>query len=155
MKIPFVKSGTALLIVLIAACTTVDTPKSVAEKFMNALNKQDFETAKKYGTEDTGKLLDMMSGLAKMGASADTVSKERKVEMLTEKIEGDKATVTYKMEDKAGEEPLSLVKQDGKWKVAMSKDNMNSAEGGSSMDAGATNTDSTSTDVSPVDSTNK
>lgn len=128
-----------LLISFLFACSSGgDSPKAVADNFLKSLNKMDYEGAKKYGTEDTGKLLDMIGGLAKM--MPDSAKKEKKYEIVDEKIEGDKATVNYKDED--GSQTLNLVKQDGKWKVAMSKDSMNGSDE-SNMESGATSTDTT------------
>ena len=50
-----------IFVSLFAACGGNDSPKSVAGKFLDAMSKQDFESAKKYGTEETAKLLDMMN----------------------------------------------------------------------------------------------
>src|SRR5262245_2831317 len=108
---------------LLISCMGSDKPKSVAEQFLQVMNKFDFETAKKYGTEDTGKLLDMMSGFSKM--MSDSARKEEKYEMLNESIDGDRATVSYRVEGREETEKLDLVKVNGKWKVAMSKDSMN------------------------------
>ena len=137
---------------ILASCGGGDSPKAVAENFLKALNKMDYETAKKYGSEDTGKLLDMMSGFAKM--MPDSAKKERSFEMKDEKIEGDKATVTYTESGEEGLQSLNLVKVDGKWKVAMSKDSMNN-EPDSTIDSGATSTDTTSSmeESAPGDST--
>lgn len=135
------------------SCGGGDTPKSVAENFLKALNKMDYETAKKYGSEDTGKLLDMMSGFAKM--MPDSAKKDVSFEIKDEKINGDKATIVYSSTGDEGEQTLNLVKIDGKWKVAMSKDSMNGQEG-STMDSGATTTDTSSNmnggEAVPVDS---
>ena len=127
------------VMVLIFACTSNDTPKSVADKFLKAMSSQDFETAKKYGTEETSKLLDMMSGFKKM--SADSTGKDLKFEITREKIENENATVYYKEEGKEGELELPMVKTDGKWKVLLSKESINNSEGVNMRDAGATNTD--------------
>jgi hypothetical protein len=132
----------AAIIACMVACGGSDTPKSVAENFLKAMNKMDYETAKKYGSADTGKLLDMMSGFAKM--MPDSAKKEKSFEIKDEKIEGDKAIVTYTESGEEGEQTLNLLKVDGKWKVAMSKDSMN-GEGDGSMDSGATSTDTNST----------
>ena len=129
------------VMVLIFACTSNDTPKSVADKFLKAMSSQDFETAKKYGTEETSKLLDMMSGFKKM--SADSTGKDLKFEITREKIENENATVYYKEEGKEGELELPMVKTDGKWKVLLSKESINNSEGVNMRDAGATNTDTT------------
>ena len=106
----------------------------------------DFDGAKKYGTDETGKMLDMLSGFSKM--MPDSAKKESKAEIISEKIEGDKATVIYKDEGKSEEQVLNLIKIDNQWKVAMSKDNMNGNN--NSMDAGATSTD-TNSDGIPSD----
>jgi hypothetical protein len=132
-----------LLVGFLAACGGGDSPKSVAEHFLKSMNSMDFEGAKKYGTEDTDKLLDMMSGFAKMVPDSMKAN-ETKFEITGEKIEGDKATVTYKEEGREGEIPLSLVRVDGKWKVSMSKESMSGTDGGGTMDIGATSLDSSS-----------
>jgi len=137
----FKKVNAALIILFLVSCGGGDSPKSVAENFLKAMNKMDYETAKKYGSEDTGRLLDMMSGFANM--IPDSARQEKSFEIKNEKIDGDKATVTYVQSGEVGEQTLDLVKIDGKWKVAMSKDSMNGEEGGS-MDSGATSTDTTS-----------
>jgi hypothetical protein len=146
----FSKLFTFALLIL-TSCGGGDSPKSVAENFLKAMNKMDYETAKKYGSEDTGRLLDMMSGFANM--IPDSAKQEKSFEIKDEKIDGDKATVTYSQSGEVGEQTLDLVKIDGKWKVAMSKDSMNGEEGGS-IDSGATSTD-TSGETEPTDSVSK
>jgi hypothetical protein len=125
--------------VLFYACSSSDSPRSVAEKFLKAMGTQDFETAKKYGTEETEKLLDMMSGFSKM--SADTVAKkDMKFEITNEDISGDNAIIYYREEGRDGELQLPMVKMDGKWKVLLSKESINSSDA-ATVDMGATNTD--------------
>ena len=141
MTTTFKRTLTAALLAFFIACGGNDTPKSVAENFLKAMNKMDYETAKKYGTADTGKLLEMISGFAKM--MPDSAKQEKNFEIKDEKVEGDKATVTYAESGEEGIQTLNLVKVDGKWKVAMSKDSMNGEEGGS-VDSGATTTDTSS-----------
>lgn len=145
MKTHLKQVATAALVVWMTACGGSETPTSVADNFLKALNKMDYETAKKYGSEDTGKLLDMMSGFAKM--MPDSAKKEKSFEIKNEKVDGNKATVTYTESGEEGEQTLNLVKVDGKWKVAMSKDSMN---GESSSDSGATTTDTSSTMSEPA-----
>src|SRR6187549_1735688 len=106
--------------VFLVSCGGGDSPKSVAENFLKAMNKMDYETAKKYGSEDTGRLLDMMSNFTNM--MPDSAREEKSFEIKEERIDGDKATVTYVQSGEVGEQTLDLVKLDGKWKVAMSKD---------------------------------
>ena len=139
--------ATALFVLFLFACSSGDTPKSVAENFLKAINKMDYETAKKYGTQDTGKLLDMMSGFSKM--IPDSARQERSFEIKDEKVEGDKATVTYTQAGEEGEQNLNLVKVEGKWKVAMSKDSMN-GEDDNAADTGATSTDTAPSNEEPA-----
>ena len=129
-----------ILVSLFTACGGNDSPKSVAGKFLDAMSKQDFESAKKYGTEETEKLLDMMSGFSKM--SNDTV-KDSKYEITRETTNGENATIYYKEEGRDGELQLPMVKMDGKWKVLLSKESINNSDGLKSMDMGATSGDTT------------
>ncbi len=144
MKNGLFKASATVLICFLVSCSG-NSPKSVAENFLKAMNKMDFDGAKKYGTEDTGKMLDMLGGFAKM--MPDSAKKDVKTKITSEKIEGDKATYTYKEVGKdSGEQTIHLVKVDGNWKVAMSKDDLNSGAGDTNtMDSGATTTDTTST----------
>ena len=153
MKNLFLKTGTALMIAFLVACSGGNSPKGVAENFLKAKSKLDFEGAKKYGTEDTGKLLDMFSSFTKMMPDS-AKNKTLKIDIISEKEDGEKATVIYKEEGNDGEQTLNLVKVDGKWKVAMSKDNLNGGAG--SMESGATNTDTTATaGTAPMDTVAK
>ena len=81
----------------------------------------------------------MMSGFKKM--SVDSSGKDLKFEILREKIEGDNAIIYYKEEGKDGELQLPIVKVEGKWKVLLSKESINSSEDFNAMESGATNTD--------------
>jgi len=128
-----------IVVVFCVSCGGSDNPRSVAEKFLKAMSTQDFESAKKYGTEETEKLLDMMSGFTKM--SPDTAQKELRFEITNEKISGDNAIIYYREEGREGELQLPMVRIDGKWKVLLSKESINSTDAENRMDTGATNTD--------------
>jgi len=125
--------------ILLFSCSNSDSPRSIADKFLKAMSAQDFETAKLYGTEETEKLLDMLNGFTKR--SSDMANRELKYEITHENITGDNATVFYKEEGRAGELQLPMVKVDGKWKVMLSKESINSSEGDNSINVGATSTD--------------
>ncbi len=114
----------AVMALLLAACGgAADTPTQVAEKYLTALNKMDFDAAKKLGTEKTGQMLDMLSPMMKM--MGDAAKQDASFKITGEKIEGEKATVTYRSEGKDADESLTMVKKDGKWLVDMAKeDNM-------------------------------
>ena len=118
MKTPFLLSLAAAA--LLAACGggASDTPTQVAEKYLTHLNKMEFDEAKKYGTEKTAGMLDLMSGMASMMPKNENPG----FKISGETIDGEKATVTYRNDGKDADETLSLVKQDGKWLVDMAKE---------------------------------
>lgn len=122
----------ALLLVaslLLFSCNRGDSPHAIAESYLGFLNTNDFERAKDLGTEETDRLMDMMSGFKKM--MADSVMEEHNYVIVSEKIEGNVANFIY--EDKmvssgdTDKHSLTLVKEDGKWLVAMNKENYNEA----------------------------
>jgi hypothetical protein len=113
----------ALISLSVVSCGSKSDPKSVAQNFLNALTKMDYEGAKKYGTPETGSMLDMLASFSSMTTdSMKNTAKNVKVEILSVKENGDKCDVTYKNSEKTEEQVLNLVKKDGKWLVNMSKD---------------------------------
>lgn len=102
-------------------------PEGVAKNFLEAINKGDFEGAKKYGDEKTQSLIGMMSGMISAEDKAKLAEKSPKVEIVKTEEKDDKATVTYKVtaEGKEAEEStLDLVKVNDEWKVSMNKEGM-------------------------------
>lgn len=124
MRFTFMILAAALFM---AACgSKADGPKEVATKFLTHINAMEFEEAKQYGTKETGELLDMLKGFAAMG---DAEKPEATAFTITDvKEEGETATVTYKSEGSEEAETLNLVKQEGKWLVNISKEDMNKDE---------------------------
>jgi hypothetical protein len=111
-------------------------PKAVATSFLNARNSMDYETAKKFGTPETGKMIDMMASFSSMMPdSMKNEAKKIKVEIKDVKEEGENATVTYSESLKPGDQTLKMVKKEGKWLVNMSKEDMG---GGAAGEEGAT-----------------
>lgn len=118
----------AIMAITVVSCASKSSPKDVAVNFNKALNNLDFESAKKLGTPETGKMLDMLASFSSMMPdSLKEQAKKYKVEAKDEVIDGDKATVTISNGEK-GEEKINLVKTDGKWLVNMSKDAMGGEE---------------------------
>jgi hypothetical protein len=106
----------ALMTFAIMSCGNKSNPKDVSQNFLNALTKMDYEGAKKYGTPETGKMLDMLSSFSNMMPdSVKNKAKDIKVEIKDVKEEGDKCVVTYKNNEKDDEQTLNLIKKDGKW----------------------------------------
>lgn len=104
------------------------SPEAVAEKFLTAIKKADFETAKKYASPETEALL----GFAAM-MPADEIEKQKeegskvKIKVVGSEIseDGTTAKVTIESTDKDGnvsEDKLDLKKIDGEWKVSMGLD---------------------------------
>jgi hypothetical protein len=98
-------------------------PQAVAAKFLSALNNQDYDKAKKLGTESTVQMLTMiesMAGMAPEGEDLDMGADMDSIEWGDVEIDGDEAVVHYTLE--GSKEKMDLVKQDGKWKVDMKKE---------------------------------
>lgn len=127
-KLLFSLAFVAFAAMTIVSCGSKSDPKSVATSFLTARNKMDYENAKKFGTPETGKMLDMLASFSSMVPdSVKNLTKDAKVEIKGEpKIEGDKCTVvaTSTIGGDAKDETITLVKKDGKWLVNMSKDDM-------------------------------
>lgn len=118
---------------MMTSCSSGDTPKVVATKFLTASSENNFEEAKKYATEETGQILDLVAGMAK-SMGEDTKKEKETFEVISEKIEGETATVTYKKSGEDSEQTMKLKKVSGDWKVSMSKEDMNKDESNSGGD---------------------
>ncbi|MFZ7116170.1 MAG: DUF4878 domain-containing protein [Bacteroidota bacterium] len=129
------------IVVLLFACGKSDSPSSITEKFLAAIAKADYDAAKTFGTADTDRLLNMMSGFKKMGA--EPFMAEAKFDVVDESITGDEAKVTVKVDGRPKEMIFNLQKENGKWKVAMNKETINETDA-NIFNLGATNTDTTS-----------
>lgn len=130
------------LMIVFSGCMNSDNPKDVAENYLEALNRLDFEGAKKYGTAETAKLLDMFKSFSEL--MPDSAHKQTEYKITKDVIEGNKATVFYVEDGSANEEMITLVKENGKWKVAMSKENLSGMEEEEDqMEVPATSTDTT------------
>jgi len=109
----------AIVVVAFASCgDKANTPEKVAEKYLNHLNKKEFDEAKKIATEETGQMLDMMKSFSGVGGAQEV--KEVKIENLKCETTEDKSVCKYTAEGK--EESLDLVKKDGKWLVDQKKE---------------------------------
>jgi len=112
---------------LFVACSG-NGPEGTAEKFVLHSTKGEFEEAKKYGTESTGRLLSMAEALGgEKIAEMKEKNKDAKVEIISSEVKDTTAVVKYKVTGMEGndgtERSLNLVKRDNDWKVNMSKEN--------------------------------
>ena len=89
-------------------------PRDVAEHFLDATSHGDYAKAKEYASKSSAKSLDMLAGIPnEKSAHPD------KIEYVDMNVIDDRATYSYKENDSL--KNLSLIKEDGKWKVAWSK----------------------------------
>ncbi|HQE11289.1 MAG TPA: DUF4878 domain-containing protein [Flavipsychrobacter sp.] len=132
--------GALFLTIGFVSCNS-NTPKETAEKFLNAFYHMDYDGAKSLATNDSKATIDLFAqfATAMMSDSMKAEAKKIKIEIKDEKIEGDKATITYTTSEDGNklERKLNLIKQgegekkdNGKWLVAWSKqDSMTDTEG--------------------------
>jgi len=97
--------------------------------FFDAMGKKDIEGARKYCTEESKGMLDMMEMGMKMSKdSSDNKDFDKydknKVEFGEPKIEGEKATISVKEKAKNESITFSMKKEKGEWKVAFDKASM-------------------------------
>jgi Domain of unknown function (DUF4878) len=123
-------SMAALVTLVLASCGGGSNPKTIATDYLSAVNKMEFEKAKKMGTEDTKKFIDMMNTFSSM--IPDSVKKKQGAATIKVEgepaISGDDATVTYSSSDKPGSQTLKLKKVDGKWLVQQTKEDTGAGE---------------------------
>ena len=106
------------------------SPKVSAEKFLNGLYHMDFAAAKEASTDETKKQVDgyeQMMGMMQQAAKDE--QKKIKVEVMEPKVEGDKATVEYKLSNDPTVRTLKMVKKNGKWLAEWSKMDLGGAGG--------------------------
>ena len=115
------------LVVLSGCKSSGGDPKKVLSQFFEALNKKDITTARKYATEDSKSMLDMMDmgmKMEKSGAKEDDKFSPADMQYGDAKIDGDKAVISVK-NLKGGETmDYTLKKEKGEWKVAFDKATM-------------------------------
>lgn len=119
----------SFLFVLLFAigCNNNESPRPVAEKFINAFQRHDFETAAKYGTRETAKMLKQLKRIEELEEIKPEVS-NKKIQIVLEEIDGNKATIYFIEEGSDSEEKIRLenviVDPESKgreWRVALSK----------------------------------
>lgn len=109
----------AIVVIAFASCGDKgNTPEAIATKYLNHLNKKEFDEAKKIATEETGQMLDMMKSFAGVGGAQE--AKEVKIENMKCETTEEASVCKYTADGK--EESLNLVKKEGKWLVDQKKE---------------------------------
>ena len=95
------------------------SPSDVVNLYLDRMDVMDIDGAKKYCTERTASMLDMAKAMHESMGSPENPDRAKRedIEIQSETIDGDQATVVTI--NKATQEvtSLSLVKVDGKWKI--------------------------------------
>ena len=122
MKNLFKLAVVAIVLVAFTACGSSDSPEKVAEKFLSALGKKDFDGAKSLATKESQGTIDMVASISKMGVGQDNKeAKEPKIENIKCDTKENKSSCTYTSDGQ--EQKLELLKENGKWLVSMKKEN--------------------------------
>lgn len=115
------------IFIIVSSCTQVNSPRPVAEKFLEAFQKQDFNEARKYGTKETVKLLQILERMIQ----AEDLNKDitrNSITITSEEIAGDKATIYFKEAGENAEQKLMLKKvlipgeKEKQWRVVLTKE---------------------------------
>lgn len=108
----------ALVALSMNACKNAETSDKVAEKYLNAINKKDYSTARSLATAESKDMIDMYENMGKMGGET---TKEAVIAGIKCKESGDTTAVCDFTKD--GEaQTLKMVKKDGKWLVNEKKE---------------------------------
>jgi hypothetical protein len=117
-------------LLLAGACSTDSDPRPVAEKFLKAMSDHNYKEARKYGTKETVKFLNQLERRDQLFGRAED-EKPGKIVVISEEIQGNRATVYFKEEGSELEQKISLRKLDTdttdfdktkRWKVALRKE---------------------------------
>ena len=118
--------STFYFLLLFSSCTSTNSPRPVAEKFLDAYQHRDFAEAKKYSTKETVKLLQVLERISKEDSTQQALP--HNIEVISEEIAGDKATVYFKEEGDDAEQKLMMRKMkiegetEKQWRVLLTKE---------------------------------
>jgi hypothetical protein len=108
--------------IVLAGCTS-NSPKPVAEKFLNSFWHMDYKDAKTVSDSATIQMIEMLETMSTTMADSDRQdAKKISVTVKDEKLINDtSAVVTYITSEIKEEKTLRLVKKNGKWLVNLTK----------------------------------
>jgi hypothetical protein len=120
----------ALLTLGLGSCKTLNTPEQTARGFLSAVNDKAYAKARKLSTEKTHEMLKMLQSLSQMqtlagvlGAKTDKAPKFADVQKMNCTENGDIANCTYCCNMVGQNSSVRLVREKGKWRVDMAKEN--------------------------------
>jgi hypothetical protein len=106
----------ACLFCFFYSCNTAGgDPKIALDKFLTAMQNSDFAEAKKYTTEDSQGMMNMLS---KDGEKSSNVYKDKKFDITHVTIDGSNAKAAVKFDGNSSIQVSFILKQEhGQWKV--------------------------------------
>ncbi|HKR06295.1 MAG TPA: hypothetical protein VJY62_16790 [Bacteroidia bacterium] len=117
----------AVFVFLFTSCQNSYSPRSVAEKFLNAFKEKKFDEAKKYCTPETVKLVEIAESLAKL-SSARTDFTGKDYEVLSQEIKGETAVVKFKEKGTEEIQTMMLKYSGNQWLVSITKEDVMSKQ---------------------------
>ena len=93
------------------------SPRDVARSFTENMAKGNVQEAKKYASEQTGQILDMVASFGAMEINPDF-----RFIFEDQTIDGNRAVVRFREARESDIESINLIRIDGKWKVHEEKD---------------------------------
>jgi hypothetical protein len=119
-----------LSLAILSSCSKNESPKIVAEKFLNAMQRYDFKEASNYSTVETQKLLQQLEKLNSL-QNSDVKKEFQKITIVSEDIKSKSAIVYYRLPGDENDQKISLVivpsdkddmKSEKVWKVDLKKE---------------------------------
>lgn len=113
----------ALFLFSLGCKKNTSDPGKVTLKFLNAIQHSNYTEAKKYATKDSKAMLDALAAFQKMlPESSQEKFKNGKIAITQIERKDSLAVVTYRSDKDTTRKTLKLKMQDGKWKVAFTKE---------------------------------
>jgi hypothetical protein len=124
----FLWLGSALALCLVACQPKQLSPEMTAQKFITAIEHEEWDVAKTIGTASTIELLDMIKTMSAMVDAKDKVEKKATtIAKMTCNIIKNTAHCAYCCGTDGKDNTLDLVQEKGKWLVDLKKDDQNKA----------------------------
>ncbi len=115
-----------LIVALVVSACAGSGPEANAKKFIIAINAMNWDDAMKLSTEEGAKVLQTLKSLMGM-MSQEQINQSKKnlkssdITIVSSKVDGDNATIVYKLKGDEQENTLAMKKVDGQWKANYSK----------------------------------